>query len=87
MTVGSKANPKEDVLQIGDAGTKQLAEIKTQGEEKGLASFFESKKGTTVGILSPEGLPPLPSGMFRGATSGTKQYELLKKDDQAYPEE
>ena len=28
LTVGSKASPKDDVLQIGDAGAKQLVEVK-----------------------------------------------------------
>ena len=87
LTVGSKANPKEDVLQIGDAGTKQLAEIKTQGEETGLATFFAAKKGTEVGILGPGGLPPLPSGMYRQEKTGTKGYQLVEKAEQGYPDQ
>lgn len=86
LTVGSKASPKEDVLQIGNAGTKQLAEIKTQGEEKGLALYFESKKGAALGILGPNGLPPLPSGMYQGVPSGAKGYKLLEAEEQAYPD-
>lgn len=80
LSVGSAANPKEEVLQIGDAGTKQLAEVKEEGE-RGLSAFFEKDKNASKGVLGPNGLPPLPGS--RHPTK--KQYELLNASEQAYP--
>jgi hypothetical protein len=77
LTVGSAAAPKEDVLQIGEAGNKQLVALKDEGE-KGLSQFFEKDKSAAKGVLAPNGLPPLPpSRHLQG-----KRYELLK--EQAY---
>jgi hypothetical protein len=59
LTVGSKANPKEDVLKIGDAGAKQLVEVKEEGE-KGLATFFKKEKNLASGVLDANGMPPMP---------------------------
>lgn len=83
LSVGSKAAPREDVLQIGDAGHKQLVEVREEGE-KGLAAFFEKEKGVGKSVLGPNGLPPLPSGLNITA-DGKKSYEILK--DQSYGEE
>jgi len=44
LTVGSQSSPKEDVLQIGDAGTKQLVAVKEEGLKGGLSAFFEKDK-------------------------------------------
>ncbi len=80
LTVGSAAAPKEDVLQIGESGSKQLVAVKEEGE-KGLATFFQRDKGLAASVLSAEGLPPFPSGLSQGA-KGEKRYELL--EDQTY---
>ena len=81
LTVGSAAKPNEEVLKIGDAGNKQLAEVKEEGE-KGLSAFFEKDKNAFKGVLGPNGLPPLPPS--RARTS--KQYQLLDAEKQAYGE-
>ena len=70
LTVGSKASPKEDVLQIGDAGAKQLVEVKGEGE-KGLAAFFKKEKNVAGGVLGPNGMPPMPVSLE------AKKYEIL----------
>lgn len=56
LTVGSAANPSPKLL-TGEEGTKQLVTVKEEGQ-KGLATFFEKEKGTTV--LGEGGLPPTP---------------------------
>lgn len=81
LSVGSAAAPKEDVLQIGDAGKKQLVEVKEEGE-RGLSTFFEKDKKALAGVLGPDGLPPLPAS--RHPTK--KRYEVLDADKQAYGE-
>ncbi|KZZ96953.1 NADH-ubiquinone oxidoreductase 21.3 kDa subunit [Ascosphaera apis ARSEF 7405] len=63
LTVGSKATPKEEVLQIGEAGEKQLAEVKTQGEQQGLSVFFEKNKEVGKSIFGTNGLPPMPANL------------------------
>ncbi|PSK34565.1 NADH-ubiquinone oxidoreductase 21 subunit [Elsinoe australis] len=79
LTVGSAKSPKDDVLQIGDAGSKQLVEVKEEGE-KGLAAFFEKNKKAGVSVLGPNGLPPTPTTRY---PTGPKRYEMLQ--EQAYP--
>ncbi|KAI9827060.1 MAG: hypothetical protein M1819_007052 [Sarea resinae] len=64
LSVGSKAAPKDDVLQIGEAGSKQLVEVQQEGE-KGLATLFEKDKKTIAGVLGKNGLPPLPANLAR----------------------
>ncbi|QIW99951.1 hypothetical protein AMS68_005469 [Peltaster fructicola] len=59
LSVGSAAQPK-DVLQIGDAGNKQLAELKSEGEE-GLSAFFQKETAAAKSVLGADGLPPLPA--------------------------
>ena len=83
LTVGSAAQPKEDVLQIGDAGSKQLVSIQSEGEEKGLAAVFE-KKDMAVGVLGEGGMPPLPVNLGQNAARA-KTYNL--NDEEGYPEE
>lgn len=80
LTVGSAAAPKEDVLQIGDAGNKQLVELKSEGE-KGLSAFFQKQTAAAKSVLGPDGLPPLPAS--RHLTG--KKYRLEAEEDQGYP--
>lgn len=79
LSVGSAANPNEEVLQIGEAGNKQLVEVKEEGE-KGLSAFFQRDSSATKGVLGPNGLPPFPASKH----PQKKQYELLHKSEQAY---
>jgi len=85
LSVGSKASPKEDVLQIGEAGAKQLVQVRQEGEEKGLAALFEKDRKTVGSVLGPSGLPPLPTPM--GPKKEAKQYVIDKDREQGYPEE
>ncbi len=79
LSVGSAASPKEDVLQIGDAGNKQLVEVKEEGE-RGLSAFLQKDGNALKGVLGPDGLPPMPVSL--GSTK--KRYELLDKSRTAY---
>ncbi|BDD61926.1 hypothetical protein MAP00_006940 [Monascus purpureus] len=63
LSVGSHAAPKDDVLQIGEAGSKQLAAVKQEGEERGLAAFFEKDKKGAEGVLASNGLPVTPCNL------------------------
>lgn len=76
LTVGSAAAPK-DTLQIGDAGQKQLVAVKEEGS-KGLAAFFENDKKGVLSVLGPDGLPPMPSGLYP-KRDGQRAYEMLKE--------
>lgn len=87
LSVGSKADPKDDTLLIGDAGSKQLIQVREDGEQKGLAAFFEGKKNITASIFGPDGLPPLPSGMSRASLVGGRKYVMDADREQGYPEE
>lgn len=87
LSVGSKAHPKENVLQIGDAGAKQLVEVKKAGEEKGLSAYFEKEKNATASIFGPTGLPPFPSGMSRTSAEGGRKYVMDIDRNEGYPEE
>ena len=87
LSVGSKANPKEEVLRIGDAGVKQLTHVRQEGEEKGLAAFFEQEKKVNAGIFGPDGLPPFPIGMSRTSPVGGRNYIVDADREQGYPEE
>ena len=87
LSVGSKANPKENVLQIGDAGAKQLVQVKQEGEQKGLAAFFEKEKSNAASIFGPNGLPPFPSGMSRVSPVGGRKYVMDPDREQGFPEE
>jgi hypothetical protein len=80
LSVGSKAAPNEETLQIGDAGKKQLVEVKKDGEEKGLAAFFEKQKGVASSVLGPDGQPPMPAPVYKPEVV---QYELTA--EQSYP--
>lgn len=69
LTVGSAANPSPKLL-AGAEGTKQLIDVKHEGE-KGLSAYFERAKGTAV--LGEGGLPPNPAP-FKAPT--VVKYEL-----------
>ena len=79
LSVGSAAQPKEDVLQIGDAGQKQLVEVKQEGE-RGLSEFFKKDKAALKDVLRPDGMPPLPTS--RHPTK--KQYQVMDQSEQPY---
>ncbi|KAF4551853.1 NADH-ubiquinone oxidoreductase 21.3 kDa subunit-like protein 1 [Elsinoe fawcettii] len=83
LTVGSAKSPKDDVLQIGEAGSKQLVTVKEEGE-KGLAAFFEKNSKAGVSVLGPNGLPPLPTSRY---PTGGKRYEMLQEQsyENKYP--
>lgn len=77
LTVGSQAAPKEDVLQIGDAGQKQLVAVQEQGRRTGLPAFFKKDKGNMAAVLGANGLPPLPSNL--GQNMNGKRYDLTEQ--------
>jgi len=79
LTVGSKENPKDEVLQIGDAGAKQLVAIREEGQ-KGLSAYFGKDKKNMMGVLGTNGLPPVPTNLSLRPTGS--RYELL--EDQTY---
>lgn len=79
LSVGSAAAPKDDVLQIGEAGTKQLVQVKEEGE-KGLSAFFQKDSKAATSVLGPDGLPPLPTSLH----PSKKRYELIDKSKQTY---
>lgn len=84
LTVGSAAAPKDDILQIGEAGAKQLTEIQEQGQERGLAALFEKDKKSILGVLGANGLPPTPANINTVARASQSKYEINK--EQGYPE-
>ena len=87
LSVGSAAKPKEDVLQIGDAGAKQLVEVKEEGEEKGLAALFEKDSKSVSSIFGPNGLPPFPTGGSRLSPEGGRKYVMDRDGYEGYPPE
>ncbi|KAA8644863.1 hypothetical protein EYZ11_007126 [Aspergillus tanneri] len=80
LTVGSRATPKGDVLQSGDAGEKQIVSVKQQGEERGLAGLFDKDSRTIRSILGVNGLPPTPCNL----NSSASRYRL--GHDHGYPD-
>lgn len=80
LSVGSKASPREEVLQIGDAGKKQLVAVKEEGNTGGIAVFLAKESGVGKSVLGAGGLPPKPP-----TTYGAKPYILHK--DQSYENE
>lgn len=83
LTVGSAATPKEDVLLVGGAGSKQLVSVREDGEKSGLPAFFKDRE-SMVGVLGPNGLPPMPTNLGQNAVGRNvaKTYEL--DSDQSY---
>jgi hypothetical protein len=84
LTVGSQAVPKDDVLQIGEAGAKQLVEVQEQGQERGLAALFEKDKKSIQGVLGANGLPPTPANINTIAQASQSKYEINR--EQGYPD-
>lgn len=84
LTVGSQAAPKDDVLQIGEAGAKQLVEVQEQGQERGLAALFEKDKKSIKGVLGANGLPPTPANINTVVQAAQSKYEI--NQDQGYPD-
>lgn len=89
LSVGSKASPREDIMQIGDAdaGAKQLAQVKHEGEEKGLANLFAKDQKSIKSVIGHNGLPPFPSGMSRASPEGGREYVMDADREEGYPEE
>lgn len=84
LTVGSQAAPKDDVLQIGEAGAKQLVEVQEQGKERGLAALFEKDQKSIQGVLGANGLPPTPANINTVAQAAQSKYEI--NPEQGYPD-
>lgn len=80
LSVGSQAAPKDDVLQVGEAGEKQLVSVKQQGEQRGLAGLFEKDNKGIKSVLGVNGLPPMPCNL----NSSASKYQL--GDDHGYPD-
>lgn len=76
LTVGSAQTPNENVLQIGDAGNKQLVALKEEGD-KGLSAFFEKEKAAGRSVLGANGLPPLPPSRHPSSTG--IRYEMMQE--------
>jgi len=87
LSVGSAEKPKEDVLQIGDAGAKQLMAVKQEGEQKGLAALFEKDKKSVSNIFGPNGLPPFPTGSSQLSPEGGRKYVMDQDCYEGYPPE
>lgn len=83
LTVGSAAQPKDDVLKLGEAGSKQLVEVKEEGS-RGLSTYFQSQKDKGLSawkaVAGPDGLPPTPSSMHLKG----KAYKLTEPEEQTY---
>ncbi|KAF7587511.1 hypothetical protein BBP40_007156 [Aspergillus hancockii] len=80
LSVGSQAAPKDNILQVGEAGEKQLVSVKQQGEERGLAGLFEKDNKGIQGVLNADGLPPKPCNL----SSSASKYQL--DHDHGYPD-
>jgi hypothetical protein len=83
LTVGSAAQPKDDVLQIGDAGSKQLVALKDEGKS-GLPAFFKKQEKDMSAVLGPGGLPPMPANLraVGGAQPAGEKYKI--QSEQSY---
>jgi hypothetical protein len=80
LSVGSQSAPKKEL--IGEAGAKELVQVK-QEAETGLAAFLKEGKGSALEAFGRNGLPPLPSGA--SLKDGADKYNLAPEN--AYPEE
>jgi hypothetical protein len=79
LTVGSAAAPKDDVLQLGEAGSKQLVQVKEESE-RGLSPHFQQNAASLQAVLGPDGLPPRPPSLHRA----NRTYGLIKEEEQTY---
>jgi hypothetical protein len=82
LSVGSKAAPKDEVLQLGDAGAKQLVAVREEGEKGGLAVFLAKETSLGSSLLGEGGLPPMPP-----TAVGAKPYGLIEPREQSYGSE
>lgn len=87
LSFGSKASPRSSSLRIGDAGVKQLVQIKQAGEAKGISAFLEGNSKSSASILGPDGLPPFPSGQGRLTPNGGRMYLMNMGRTEGYPGE
>lgn len=87
LAFGSQANPKDGVLQTGNAVVKQLVQVNQQEEEKGLSTQFRKYIKAPSDIFGPDSLPPFPSGMSRVSPEGGRSYVINANRDEGYPEE
>ncbi|KAL8926456.1 MAG: hypothetical protein Q9208_002999 [Pyrenodesmia sp. 3 TL-2023] len=87
LTVGSQAKPKENILQIGDAGTKQLMQVQQEGEDKGLAALFEREITSVANVLGANGMPPFPTGASRVSPDGGRRYVMDIDREEGFPEQ
>jgi hypothetical protein len=79
LTVGSAAQPKDEVLKIGEAGSKQLVEVKEEGK-LGLSTFFQKSPTSFKAVMGADGLPPLPPSRHLAG----KAYKLNEDEEQTY---
>ncbi|KAL8953800.1 MAG: hypothetical protein Q9222_000365 [Ikaeria aurantiellina] len=86
LSVGSKAEPKEDILQLGDAGAKQLVQVQNKGESKGLAAYFKQEKIGIASVLNANGMPPFPTGANRTSPEGGRKYVVDLDRENGFPE-
>ncbi|KAK8167944.1 hypothetical protein BKA80DRAFT_265525 [Phyllosticta citrichinensis] len=79
LAVGSKQQEKVEL--IGEAGKNKLVAVRDEGEKGGLAAYLQKEKSAAAGVLGPNGLPPLPSGLHPDDTSalGVRKYDLPKE--------
>ena len=87
LSVGSRANPREDMLRIGDAGAKQLEKFAQEGQAKGISAYFEGNKEAAASMLGSKGHPPFPVGMNNISEEGSKKYVMDNDRAEGYPEE
>jgi len=83
LTVGSKSQPREDVLQIGDAGAKQLVALKDEGKS-GLPAFFQKQEKDMSAVLGPGGLPPMPANLRAENGAQPKGLKYSLQPEQSY---
>ena len=72
------------MLQLGEAGTKQIVSVKEEAEERGLAGFFEKNQTGVASVLGANGLPPTPTNLNTIAKETQSKYDL--SEEQSYPE-
>lgn len=83
LSLGSQAAPKDSVLQVGEAGEKQLVSVKEEGEERGLAALFEKDQKSIQGVLGANGLPPTPRNINTVPQPTQSKYELTQEQSYA----
>lgn len=80
LTLGSASAPKKEL--VGEAGGKEVAAVKEEGQTGLSAYFLKEGKGGVLAALGKDGLPPLPSGA--SLRVGADKYRLTEEN--AYPE-